>query len=163
MNIKNKQVIVLISVFGFASTVLFGQKLQAPGILSAIPEAERPRFSQSLDIYLGYHRAKDWAKVFDIRPRVHTQHPEITKEQFLADVKRYGKRHVIQFAPQRIGINESIDGQFEIQGCAKVKIGLFTSKWQASIYASIENNGWVFSDILFAMELEARDPHPCKH
>lgn len=163
MNMRSGHLIIFILVFCHASAVIFGQKPQTPDIVSAIPEGERPQFSQSFNIYLAHHRAKDWASVYDMQPRVHTQHPEITKEQFLADIKRYGKRRVIQFIPERIATNDSVDGQYEIFGCAKVKTGLFTSKWQASIYASIENKKWVFSDILFVMELEARDPRPCTH
>ncbi len=128
----------------------------------SIPAGDRERFQARLEIYLEYHRTKNWPKLFDMFPRIHTQHPEITKASFLADIRKYGKDHVVAMSIQDTISNESIDGQYAIWGCAKVKNGWFTSKWQSTIYASLENNEWVFSDIKFSYQLEARDPLPCK-
>ena len=151
----------LLLVFLGLRPILYGQQNESTNIFENVPAIDRTSLEDNLNIYLEYHRTKNWSKVFDMFPRIYTQHPELTKDVFLKDIKKFGKRNVVAMSLENIVVNESIDGQYAIWGCARVKNGWSTSKWQATIYASIENKVWVFSDILFSFQLHARDPLPC--
>jgi hypothetical protein len=53
----------------------------------------------------------------------------------------------------------TIDGEYAIYGCAKVRDGWSKKKWQAVTYASLEDGEWYFSDLLFVFsEMHSRDP-----
>ena len=95
-------------------------------------------------------------------PKVHTQHPELTKEEFSAAIRAQGKAHVVDFVPEYTTENPTIDGEYAIYGCAKVREGRSTKKWRAATYASLETGEWYFSDILFTFPgFHAGNPAPC--
>jgi hypothetical protein len=139
----------------------FGQDAESLEIFESIPSNERSRLAERLKIFLDFYRTKQYSQLFDMFPKFHTQHPEITKEQFLAEIKKFGKSRIIDFTVENTIPNESIDGDYAIWGCAKVKDGWSSKKRQATIYASIENGEWVLSDVYFSFQLEARDSMPC--
>jgi hypothetical protein len=128
-----------------------------------VPGNQRARLKERLKLLIEYQRTKQYDKLFEMLPTIHTQHPELTKEKFLADIRKQGKAHVVDFIPEYTRVNPTGDGEFEINGCAKVHEGLSTKKWQAATYASLENGEWYFSDILFTFTtMHAREPAACR-
>jgi hypothetical protein len=133
-------------------------------VFEPVPLNERIPLAKRLKIFLEYRRTEQWGLLFDMLPKIHTQYPEvaeITKVEFLAQIKKYGKTRIINFIPESTEHNITIDGQYIIWGCAEAREGLGEKKWLASIFASLENGKWHFSDISFAIQLDAREPLPC--
>jgi hypothetical protein len=150
-------------------TILFLLFLAASGqtgdglnVFVPVPANQRARLAGRLKLLVEYQRTKQYEKVFVMLPKVHTQHPELTKEEFLATTRAQGKAHVVDFIPEYTTENPTIDGEYAIYGCTKVREGRGMKKWQAAIYASLEDGEWYFSDILFTFpSLHSRNPATC--
>ena len=139
-----------------------GQDTVGLKVFDPVPANQRAQLNERLKLLVEYHRTKQYAKLFEMLPKIHTQHPELTKAKFLAQIRMQGKAHVVDFVPEYTTENPTIDGEYEINGCAKVPEGWSKSKWQAAIYASLENGEWYFSDILFTFpSLHSKDPAAC--
>jgi hypothetical protein len=139
-----------------------GQVEDKVKIFDPVPAAQRAQVANRLQLLVAYYRAKQYDRVFEMLPKSHTQHQELTKEKFLADIRNQGQAHIVDFIPEYTTENRTIDGEYGIYGCAKVREGLTTMKWQAATYASLESGEWYFSDILFVFSsMHARDPAPC--
>jgi hypothetical protein len=140
----------------------YGQVADSLKVFDPVPANQRAHLAERLKRLVEYQRTKQYEKVFGMLPKVHTQHPELTKEEFLATIRTQGKAHVVDFIPEYTTENPTIDGEYAIYGCAKVREGRGTKKWQAATYASLEDGEWYFSDILFTFpSLHARNPSPC--
>ena len=140
----------------------YGQAGDSLKVFHPVPANQRAHLAERLKLLVEYQRTKQYDKLFELLPKVHTQHPELTKEKFLADIRTQGKAHIIGFIPEYTTENPTIDGEYAIYGCARVRDGWSTKKWQAATYASLENGEWYFSDILFTFpSLHARNPSPC--
>lgn len=133
----------------------YGQVEDSLKVFDPIPANERAHLAERLKLLVEYQRTKQYEKLFEMLPKVHTQHPELSKEKFLADIRRNGKSHIVDFVPKYIIENPTIDGEYVIYGCAKVREGWSTRRWQATIYASLENGEWYFSDILFVFGFQS--------
>jgi hypothetical protein len=141
--------------------VTYGQVANSLRVFEPVPTNQRAHLNERLMLLIKYQRTKQYDKLFEMLPKIHTQHPEMTKEKFLAQI-RMRKAHVVDFIPEYTTENPTIDGEYAINGCAKVREGWRTNKWQAAIYASLEHGEWHFSDILFTFStLHARDPTHC--
>ncbi len=140
----------------------YGQAGDSLKVFDPVPANQRARLAKRLKLLVEYQRTKQYEKLFGMLPKFHTQHPELTKEEFLAAIRAQGKAHIVDFIPEYATENLTIDGEYAIYGCAKVREGRSTKKWQAAIYASLENGEWYFSDILFTFpSLHARNPASC--
>ncbi len=141
---------------------VYGQVGDGLKVFEPVPANQRARLAERLKLLVEYQRTKQYEKVFGMLPKVHTQHPELTKEEFLADIQRQGKAHIVDFVPEYTTENPTIDGEYAIYGCAKVRAGQGAKKWQAVTYASLEDWEWYFSDILFTFpSLHAKNPATC--
>ena len=139
-----------------------GQVADGLKVFDPVPANQRSHLNERLKLFLEYQRTKQYAKLFEMLPKVHTQHPEVTKEKFLAQIKMQGKAHVVDFLPEYTIENQTIDGEYAINGCAKVREGWSGHRWQATVLASLEQGEWYFSDILFTFSsLHARSPAAC--
>ena len=140
----------------------YGQAGDGLKVFDPVPADQRERLAERLKLLVEYQRTKQYEKAFEILPKVHTQHPELTKEEFLAAIRTQGKAHIVDFVPEYTTENPTIDGEYAIYGCAKVREGRGMKKWQAATYASLEDEEWYFSDILFTFpSLHARNPATC--
>jgi hypothetical protein len=140
----------------------YGQVGQGLEIFDPVPANQRAHIAERLKSLVEYQRAKQYDKIFEMLPRVHTQHPDLKKEEFLASIRRQDKAHIIDFIPEYTTENPTIDGEYAVYGCAKVREGWSTKKWRAATYASLEDGEWYFSDILFTFpSLHARNPASC--
>jgi len=141
--------------------VTYGQVADSLKVFEPVPTNQRAHLNERLKLLIKYQRSKQYESVFEMLPKIHTQHPELTKEKFLTQI-RMRKAHVVDFIPEYTTENQTIDGEYAISGCAKVRKGWRTNKWQAITYASLEDGEWYFSDILFTFStLHARNPTPC--
>ena len=141
--------------------VTYGQVADSLKVFEPVPANQRAYLNERLKLLVKYQRSKQYENVFEMLPEIHTQHPELTKEKFLTQI-RMRKAHVVDFIPEYTTENETIDGEYAISGCAKVRKGWRTNKWRAVTYASLEHGEWYFSDILFTFStLHARNPTPC--
>ena len=139
-----------------------GQVADGLRVFDPVPVNQRSHLNERLKLFVDYHRTKRYAELFEMLPKVHTQHPELTKEKFLAQIKMQRKAHVVGFLPTYTIENRTIDGEYAINGCAKVREGVSGRRWQATVLASLENGEWYFSDILFTFSsLHASDPAAC--
>ena len=140
----------------------FGQVVDRPRVFDPIPVTQRVQLAERLKLLVECQRTKEYEKMFEMLSKVHTQHPELTREQFLAAIRVQGRAHIVDFVPEYTTANSTIDGEYAIYGCAKVREVGGTKKWQAATYASLENGEWYFSDILFTFtSLHAKSPAPC--
>jgi len=141
---------------------VYGQAGDGLKVFEPIPVNQHARLAERLKLLVEYQRTKQYEKAFGMLPKVHTQHPEITKEEFLAAIRMQGKAHIVDFIPEYTTENPTIDGEYAIYGCAKVREDQSTKKWQAATYASLEDGEWYFSDILFTFpSLHAKNPATC--
>src|SRR5436309_2233019 len=101
----------------------YGQSDESLKVFEPVPANQRAHLVERLKLFIEYRRAKQYDRLFEMFPKTHTQHPEFTKEQFLAEIKRYGKPHIIDFIPDYTYKNLTIDGEYGIYGCAKVREG----------------------------------------
>ena len=139
-----------------------GQVADGLTVFEPVPANRRAQLNERLKLLIEYPRTKQYDKLFEMFPKIHTQHPELTKEKFFAQIRMQGKAHVVDFVPEYTTENQTIDGEYAITGCAKVREGWSRHKWQATILASLEHGEWYFSDILFTFSsLHARNPAPC--
>ena len=139
-----------------------GQVADGLNVFDPVPANQRSHLNQRLTLLIEYQRTKQYAKLLEMLPKIHTQHPELTKEKFLAQIRMLGKAHIVDFVPEYTTENPTIDGEYEINGCAKVREGWGTKKWRAAIYASLEHGEWYFSDILFTFpSLHSKGPAAC--
>ena len=139
-----------------------GQTGDSLKVFGPVPANQRARLAERLKLLVEYQRTKQYGKAFEMLPKVHTQHPELTEEEFLAAIRTQGKAHIVDFVPEYTTENPTIDGEYAIYGCAEVREGRSTKKWKAATYASLEDGEWYFSDILFTFpSLHARNPAPC--
>lgn len=154
--------LILFLIFLFIP-VVYGQTDESLSVFAPVPANERSRLAARLKSFTEYRRERQWNKLFEMFPKTHTQHPELNKEDFLADIRKHGKAHIVEFTPEYTTENPTIDGDYAIYGCAQIGKGWGKKMWQAVTYASLENGEWVFSDILFTFSsLHARDPAPCE-
>jgi uncharacterized protein YchJ len=139
-----------------------GQVADGMKVFDPVPANQRVHLNERLKLLIEYQRTKQYDKLFDMLPKVHTQHPELTKEKFLAQIRMEGKAHVVDFVPEYTTENQTIDGEYAITACAKVREGWSRHKWQATILASREHGEWYFPDILFTFtSLHSKDPAAC--
>ncbi len=151
-----------ITILLFLFLAAYGQAKDRLKVFNPVPADQRAHLAERLKLLIEYQRTKQYDKLFELFPKIHTQHPELTEEKFLADIRMQGKSHIVDFVPEYSTENPTIDGEYAIYGCAKVREGWSTKKWQAATYASLENGEWYFSDILFTFSgLHARNPAPC--
>jgi hypothetical protein len=139
----------------------YGQTAESLKVFEPIPSNQHVHLAERLKIFIEYRRTKQWELLFDMFPKTHTQHPEITKDEFLAEVKKFGKPRLINFIPENTQNNITIDGEYIIWGCAEIREGLSKKKWLATLFASLENGEWFFSDISIVIQIDAREPEPC--
>ncbi len=142
--------------------IAYGHAEDSLKVFDPVPANQRAHLAERLKQLVEYRRTKQYDRLFEMLPKVHTQHPDLTKEQFLSDIRMQGKAHIVDFVPEYTTENPTIDGEYAIYGCAKVREGWSTKKWQAATYVSLENGEWYFSDILFTFSgLHARNPATC--
>ncbi len=140
----------------------YSQAQSSLEVFDPVPGSQRAHLAERLNLLVEYQRTKQYDNIFKMLPKVHTQHPELTREKFLADIRMQRKAHIVDFVPAYTKKNPTIDGEYAIYGCAKVREGWSKKKWQAATYASLENGEWYFSDLLFTFSsLHARNPAPC--
>ena len=153
-------VIILLAVILIPGTR--GQDKTNLKVFAPVSAEQRPRLAKRFKLFMLYQRNKQYGKLFDLFPKVHTQHPEITKEGFLAEIQRYGKSHIVDFIPAYTQENESLDGQYKVVGCAKEIEKGRTNWWRASIFVSLEDNEWYLSDFVFHwFGFQQRTPARC--
>jgi hypothetical protein len=97
----------------------FGQVVDRPRVFDPIPVAQRVQLAERLKLLVECKRTKEYEKMFEMLSKVHTQHPELTREQFLAAIRVQGRAHIVDFVPEYTTTNSTIDGEYAIYGCAK--------------------------------------------
>jgi hypothetical protein len=129
-----------------------------PKIFAPVKYSQREQLFKRLKLVIEYESDRQWDKRYETLPKTHTRHAR-TKEEYLAAVGGNAQPMILDFIAAYTVANPTIDGDYAIYGCAKVRDKEQTESWQAVIYASLEEGEWYLSEIHFGFKDKA--PAPC--
>ena len=152
--------LALILLLAFMLSPAYGQSSEGITIFSPVPVNQHSHLYRRLKIVIEYERIRRWDKLFDMLPKIHNQHPEETREEF---VRRMSGANfiILDFVPNATTTNITIDAEYMIYGCAKARWKGRVRWFRAVVGAAFENNEWYFTPLMFVSGIDA-PPQPCK-
>jgi hypothetical protein len=144
---------------------LSAARAQTPSyeVFAPIPEGERARLVQRLNLLVEYQRTKQWAKQYDLLASLLTRAE--SKRDFVSRTRqaytRWGRTPLLAFTPYKVASVQVDAGRkaWFIYGCSQVlEKGQKVSQF-AFVEAYKERNDWFFSELQGVGA--SKDSDPC--
>jgi hypothetical protein len=138
----------------------FGQNSRRLTAFDPVPMDQRAHLAKRLKTFVEFQRTRQWGKLFDMSPKVHNQHPEETKEHFVKIMNIDDGTRLLAFVPQYSSKNFTIDADYFIDGCSKMRWDGKIGWYRTGLGAALENGEWYFTPIVIVAQMGA-PPEPC--
>lgn len=137
---------------------------QAPGggVFAPVPESERARLTQRLNLLVEYQRTQQWDKQYDLlaawlkRAEGKRDFVNRTRQAYT----RWGRLPLLAFTPYKVGSMQVEPGRnvWFIAGCSQVLEKGQKVSQLAFVEAYKERNDWFFSELQGAGAPKSEDP-----
>jgi hypothetical protein len=158
------RVLGLVGVFLIYNLQSFAQ-ISRDEIFGPIPEAQRSRLIERLNLLIEYQKKQEWAKQYELFSSLMTSAEG--KRDFVNRTRqaysRWGRAPLLAFTPYKVALVQ-VDARQKvwfILGCSQVLEKGQTINQPAQIEAYWEKNDWFFSDVENIGTGEDNDP--CSH
>ena|SRR5215204_1263261 len=153
---KKANVIAVLLFILVSAPLSYGQDNRLLKVLEPVDEKQRPRLAERLNLFIGYHRTQQWAKLFNLLDKNNAEDKSV--EQFAKEVSRMQQ---FNFVPERTTVESSDGSEYRIYGCVNARANKDIVWLQGGLVAYLQAGDWYFTTYFLRYDRTTSRPLRC--